>query len=153
MNLELKDLHELNLKVSLYRIFGLALLTSPSEDKLWEKTVKLLVAQSYLTLCDLMDWSPPSFSVHGILQARILEWVAILFSRGSSQLRDRTWVSSIAGRLLPSEPSGKPTTLARGPFEYTWCYGTLQFWSQLCCFLVAAVSWPQKWNWQYFFIS
>ena len=47
--------------------------------------------------------------VHGVLQARILEWVAILFSRGSSQSRDRTWVSSIAGRFnsLPSEPPGK----------------------------------------------
>ena len=43
-----------------------------------------LVAQSCLTLCDPMDCSPPGSSVHGILQARILEWVAILFSRGSS---------------------------------------------------------------------
>ena len=40
--------------------------------------------QLCLTLCDLMDCSPPAFSVHGILQARILEWVAIPFSRGSS---------------------------------------------------------------------
>ena len=47
--------------------------------------VKVKAAQSCLTLCDLMD-----FIVHGILQARILEWVAILFSRGSSQLRDQT---------------------------------------------------------------
>ena len=46
--------------------------------------VVVLVAQSYPTLCDLMDYSPPDSSVHGILQARILEWVAILFSRGSS---------------------------------------------------------------------
>ena len=45
------------------------------------------------TLCDLMDPSPPGSSVHRILQARILEWVAIPFSRGSSQLRDRTCVS------------------------------------------------------------
>ena len=45
-----------------------------------------------------MDCSPPSSSVHGILQARILEWVAISFSRGSSQSRDRTQVSRIAGR-------------------------------------------------------
>ena len=42
------------------------------------------VAQSYLTLCDLMDCSPPGSSVHGIFQARILEWVVISFSRGSS---------------------------------------------------------------------
>ena len=44
-----------------------------------------------------MDCSPPSFSVHGILQARILEWVAIPFSRGSSWPRDQTWVSCISG--------------------------------------------------------
>ena len=56
------------------------------------------VAQSCLTLCNPMDCSPPGSSVHGILQARILEWVAISFSRGSSQPRDRTQVSHIAGR-------------------------------------------------------
>ena len=47
-----------------------------------------------------MDCSPPGSSVYGILQARILEWVAISFSRGSSQPRDQTQVSHIAGRLL-----------------------------------------------------
>ena len=52
------------------------------------------------TLCDPIDYSPPDFSVHGISQARILEWVAILFSRGSSQPRDRTEVSCIAGRFF-----------------------------------------------------
>ena len=46
--------------------------------------VKVLVAQSCPTLCHPMDCSPPGSSVHGILQARILEWVAISFSRGSS---------------------------------------------------------------------
>ena len=50
------------------------------------------------TLCDPVDCSPPGSSVHGILQARILEWVAISFSRGSSQPRDRIQVSHIAGR-------------------------------------------------------
>ena len=49
------------------------------------------------TLCLSVDCSPPGSSVHGILQARILEWVAIPFSRGSSQPRDQTQVSSIAG--------------------------------------------------------
>ena len=44
-----------------------------------------------------MDCSLAGSSVHGILQARILEWVAIFFSRGSSRPRDRTWVSHIAG--------------------------------------------------------
>ena len=56
------------------------------------------VAQLCLTLCDPVDCSPPGSSVHGILQARIMDWVAISFSRGSSQPRDRTHVSSIAGR-------------------------------------------------------
>ena len=56
------------------------------------------VAHSCLTLGDPMDCSPPGSSVHGILQERILEWVAISFSRGSSQPRDRTWVSCTVGR-------------------------------------------------------
>ena len=56
------------------------------------------VAQSCPTLCDPIDCSPPGSFLHGILQARILEWVAISFSRGSSQPRDRTQVSHIAGR-------------------------------------------------------
>ena len=47
-----------------------------------------------------MDCSPPGSSVHGILQARILEWVAISFSRGSSRPRDQTQVSHIAGRCF-----------------------------------------------------
>ena len=53
----------------------------------------LLVAQSFLTLCDPVDCSPPGSSVHSNLKARILEWVAIPFSRGSSQPSDGTWVS------------------------------------------------------------
>ena len=56
------------------------------------------VAQSCLTLCNPMAYSPPGSSIHGILQARILEWVAISFSRGSSQPRDWTHVSCIVGR-------------------------------------------------------
>ena len=59
-------------------------------------------AQSYLTLCDTMDCSLPGSSVHGILQARILEWVAISFSRGSSQPRDWTCISYVSyiGRCI-----------------------------------------------------
>ena len=56
------------------------------------------VTQSCPTLCNAMDCSPLGSSVHGILQARILEWVAVSFSRGSSQPRDQTQVSRIAGR-------------------------------------------------------
>ena len=62
--------------------------------------VKLLVAQSCLTLCNPMDCSPPGSYVQGILQARILEWVAIPFSRESFWPRDRTQVSCIAGRYF-----------------------------------------------------
>ena len=58
------------------------------------------VTQSCPTLCDPMDCSLPGFSIHGILQARILEWVTISFSRGSSQPRDRTRVSHIGGRCF-----------------------------------------------------
>ena len=57
--------------------------------------VKLL---SHVQLCDPMDCSLPGFSIHGIFQARVLEWVAISFSRGSSWPRDQTQVSCIAGR-------------------------------------------------------
>ena len=49
---------------------------------------------------DVMDWSPPGSSVHGISQARIREWVAVPFSRRPSRPRDRTWVSCIAGRFF-----------------------------------------------------
>ena len=61
---------------------------------------KVLVAQSCLTLCNPMECSLPGSSVHGILQARILEWVAIPFSRGSSQPREWTWVSCTTGRFF-----------------------------------------------------
>ena len=66
--------------------------------------------KSCLTLCDPMDCSLPGFSVHGIFQARVLEWVATSFSRGSSWPRDRTSVSygfCIAGEFFISEPQGK----------------------------------------------
>ena len=58
----------------------------------------VLVAQSYLTLCDPMDCSLPGSSVHGIFQAIVLEWIAISFFRGSSRPRDGTWVSRIVDR-------------------------------------------------------
>ena len=58
---------------------------------------KVKVTQSCPTLCRPMD-----YTVHGILQARILEWVAFPFSRGSSQPRDQTQVSGIAGRFFTS---------------------------------------------------
>ena len=77
---------------------------------------EVLFAQSCPTVCNPMDCSPPGSSVHGVLQARILEWVAIPFSRGSSQPRDRTQVSCTAGRFFTTEPPGKPTP-ASGPLQ------------------------------------
>ena len=62
--------------------------------------VKVLVTQSCLSLCTPVNCSLPGSSVHGILQARIVECVAITFSRGSSQPRDRTQVSCILGRVF-----------------------------------------------------
>ena len=64
------------------------------------KKVKVLVIQSCPTLCDPMDCSLPGFLAHGILQARIWEWVAIPFSRRSSWPRDWTQVFYIAGRFF-----------------------------------------------------
>ena len=72
-----------------------------------ESVVKVI--QSCPTLGDPMD-----YTVHGILQARILEWVAVAFSRGSSQPRDRTQVSHIAADSLPAEPQGKPRNTGVG---------------------------------------
>ena len=60
----------------------------------------MLVAQSCLTHCNPMDCGPPGSSVHEIFQARILAWVAISLSRGSSQTKDRTWVSYTADRFF-----------------------------------------------------
>ena len=62
--------------------------------------VCVLVIQSCLTLCSHMDCSPPGSSVLGVLQARILEWVAMPFFRESSRFRDRTQVSCSAGRFF-----------------------------------------------------
>ena len=71
----------------------------------------LLSHASCARLCDLMDCSLPGSSVHGILQARIPEWIAMPFSRESFQPRDQTRVSCIAGRFFTSEPPGKPYLL------------------------------------------
>ena len=65
------------------------------------------VAQLCPTICDPMDCSPSGSSVHGIPQARILEWIAIPFSRGISQPRDRTKVSCITGRFFTVWATGK----------------------------------------------
>ena len=67
-----------------------------------------LRAQLCPTLCELMDCSLPGSSVHAILQARILEWVALSFCKGSSQPRDQTHIPSLAGGFFTTESPGKP---------------------------------------------
>ena len=85
--------------------------------------IKIKVAQSCLTLHD-----PMGYTVHGILQARLLEWGAFTFSRGSSQLRDWTQVSHIAGGFF--------TSWATGETQVSW--ETL---SELFCPFLKFLSW------------
>ena len=102
--------------------------------------VKVLVVQLCPTLCDPMDYSLPDSSVHRILQARILEWVAIPFSRRSSWPRHGTQVSHIAGRFLLSEPPGKTNRIllvqllksgiVRCQSNASWVSRTLLMWLQ-----------------------
>ena len=84
------------------------------------------VIQSYLTLCDPMDHSPPGSSVHGILQARILEWVAISNSSGSTQTRKQTLISCISWigrRILYLLHHLHACMLSH--FSYVWLFETL----------------------------
>ena len=78
--------------------------------------VCVLVIQSCPTLCNPKDCSLPGFSVLGILQARIMEWVAIPFSRGSSQPRDQSWVSCLLQWQADSLP----------PEAHYWLYATIK---------------------------
>ena len=84
--------------------------------------VCVLVAQSYLTLCDPMGCSSPGSSIHGIFQARILEWIDISFSRGSSLPRDQTQVSHIAGRLYHLSHQGSSNYELSFPFRPVYIY-------------------------------
>ena len=82
--------------------------------------------QSCLTLWNLMDLGPPGSFVHGILQARILEWVAVPSSRGSSQTRDQTYfsyVSCFSTGSLPLAPPGEPS-ICNLNTEFLWLAGT-----------------------------
>ena len=83
------------------------------------KWSEVIVSQSCLTLCDPMDL------VHGILQARIPEWVAFPFSRGSSQPRNRTQASHIAGRFLTSRATREPKNTGVGSLSLLqWIFPT-----------------------------
>ena len=89
-----------------------------SSDSRITKASKTVCAHAKLlqlcpALCYPMDYSSPGSSVHGIFLARILEWVAISSSRGSSQPRDRTQVSCLSGRFFTIEPPGKLPSLSK----------------------------------------
>ena len=83
---------------------------------------EVLVAKSCPSLWDPMDCSPPGSSVCGILQAKILDWLAIPFSRRSSQPRDQTWVSCTVGRLFPN--------WATSPIQQTQTWSNSGIWSR-----------------------
>ena len=87
--------------------------------------------------CDLMHCSPPGSSVHGILQVRILEWLVISFSRGSSWLKDQTWVSFMGRWIFTTEPPGKP---------FGGYFSALTF-RLLIAFVHSAVSGIKAWTW------
>ena len=87
------------------------------------------VTQSSPTLCDPVDCSLPGFSIHGIFQARVPEWVAISFSRVSSQPRDQTRVSHIAGRHFTLGATREALNLyTRIKLLTPLCYSTKVFW-------------------------
>ena len=79
---------------------------------------KVLVAQSCLTICD--PCSQPGSSVHEIFQARILEWVAIFFSRGASWPRDQTHVSYIAGRFFTIWATREAPNIKKLVLKFIW---------------------------------
>ena len=88
--------------------------------------ISVLVAQSCLTLCDTLDYSPQDYSIHRILQARMMEWVAISFSKGSSQTRVWTSVSCIAGRFFTIWVTREAHIDKKFPYE-TWILKNLLF--------------------------
>ena len=100
-----------------FDLLFLAVVTIIIHNGLLQRTLPLhmhvLVAQLWLMLCDPMDCSPPESSVHGILQARILELIAITSSRGSFQPWGRTHISCIAGSFFTTEPLEKPSYYPR----------------------------------------
>ena len=94
----LKSLHSSKASILWFSAFFMVQFSYPY--LITGKTMCVLVTELCPTLCDPMNCSLPGFSFHGILQVRILEWIAIPFSRGSSRPRDGTLVSCITGRFF-----------------------------------------------------
>ena len=114
------------------------------------------VAQSFPTLCDPIDCSLPGFSIHRIFQARVLEWVAISFSRGSSRPRDQTQVFHIAGRRFTclshqgSQRKGTHVFLVRVALQILW-RALWQYQYYKCMYLL--IQQPTSRNLSFFFFS
>ena len=106
-------------------------LSSPGHPRSEPEDSCCLVAQSCPTLWDSVDYSPTGSSVHGPSQARILEWVAMPSSRGSSQPRDRTQVSCIAGRFLTPEATREAR--ASGCWRLKQCFWCRMTEAAPCC--------------------
>ena len=87
------------------------------------------VIHSCPTLCDPMDCNLPGSSVHVIFQARVLEWVAISFSRGSSRPRDWTWVSRIAGRRFTIWVTREANGCESWTYKESWALKNWCFWT------------------------
>ena len=79
-----------------------------------------LVIKSCPTPWEPMDCSPPGSPIHGIFHARILEWVAISFSRESSWPRDQTYILCIAHEFFTTEPPGRPINRS-SILKHVWC--------------------------------
>ena len=119
----------------------------------------MLITQLCTTLCDHMNCSAPGFSVHGILQARILEWVAISSSRGSSQPRDRIDVSDVSciGRQVLYHCSLGSPTFDCPPLVYSCsviapcipCLSSLVIGSDILCVSIFAGTCFTQWQWTY----
>ena len=106
--------------------------------------VKVKVARSCQTLCDPMD-----YTVHGIFQARILEWVPFPFSRGYSQPRDQTGSPALQADSLPVEPKGKPKNTGMGSLSLLqWIFLTQELNRGLlhCKLILYQLSYQGTWN-------
>ena len=96
------------------------------------------ITQTCLTLCDPMNCSPPSSCVHGILQARTLEWVALSFSRGSSQPRDQPGSPALQTDFLLSEPPRKPQVPIKSEYiRDAW---------NICLWLISSTLYLSSWS-------
>ena len=110
---------------------------------------KVLVTQSCLTICDPTDCNMPGSSVHRLLQARILEWIAVRFSRGFSWPRHQTRVSCIAGRLYLRSHKGSPEH-QRHCQDHSWSLALSQKTSKFKKKCYQLMAWKTEFLFKYF---